>query len=618
MAFVTADRVSDTTTTTGTGTITVSGVAPTSYKALSTVLSVGDTFYYCIQSQTTAEWESGLGTYVSLNAFVRTTVLASSNSGSLVSFTAGVKTVFMTLAATKTVQIDSSDVATVPILHAGTNTTWSSAKLHVSGTTDTSYSSFNPFLGLVTAEGASNSFVGYIYNNSAPSTFAFPTGVSGYGKLSSAGSCVFGVYGLGEIYSATGSAVAAEVTVRNYSGNAPDTNLPPDQSIGTATAVPVGLQVTCGGNNNSSIGVVIGPEGGASVKFNTALYVPSNAFVQYGLYVANSTGATASAVFLDKVGVGTASPNAQLQVTGSSTVSLQTNVAAIIGPNVTSDLLLGSVNGVNPFIASQGAYTLSFRTNANERMSIDSSGNVFVASGNLTFSGTGQRITGDMSNATLANRLAFQSSTTNGSTTVYALPNGSGSVSTFTAHNASDPTNAAYMRIYSGSTVNRLESNRNGSGTYLPMGFSVGGTSDVMYLDTSGNVGMGATSLSAKLQVVGSATVSSQTNVAAIFGVGVTSELLLGSVNGNNPFVASQGAYPLSFRVNNAEVMRLDSSGNVGIGTTSVGGGVVVVAIANATTVPASNPTGGGVLYVQAGALKYRGSSGTVTTLAAA
>ncbi len=60
-------------------------------------------------------------------------------------------------------------------------------------------------------------------------------------------------------------------------------------------------------------------------------------------------------------------------------------------------------------------------------------------------------------------------------------------------------------------------------------------------------------------------------------------------------------------------------AGNVGVGTDSQwGGGVGVVAMANAATVPATNPTGGGVLYVQGGALRYRGSSGTVTTIAPA
>ena len=50
--------------------------------------------------------------------------------------------------------------------------------------------------------------------------------------------------------------------------------------------------------------------------------------------------------------------------------------------------------------------------------------------------------------------------------------------------------------------------------------------------------------------------------------------------------------------------------------TFSSGGGVGIVFIANATTVPTTDPTGGGILYVEGGALKYRGSSGTVTTLA--
>jgi hypothetical protein len=52
--------------------------------------------------------------------------------------------------------------------------------------------------------------------------------------------------------------------------------------------------------------------------------------------------------------------------------------------------------------------------------------------------------------------------------------------------------------------------------------------------------------------------------------------------------------------------------------TTSIGGGAGVLGIANATTVPTTNPSGGGILYVESGALKYRGSSGTITTLGAA
>jgi hypothetical protein len=48
----------------------------------------------------------------------------------------------------------------------------------------------------------------------------------------------------------------------------------------------------------------------------------------------------------------------------------------------------------------------------------------------------------------------------------------------------------------------------------------------------------------------------------------------------------------------------------------SYGGGTGVEFIANATAAPTSNPTGGGILFVQSGSLKWRGSSGTVTTIA--
>lgn len=59
--------------------------------------------------------------------------------------------------------------------------------------------------------------------------------------------------------------------------------------------------------------------------------------------------------------------------------------------------------------------------------------------------------------------------------------------------------------------------------------------------------------------------------------------------------------------------------GNLSLfGAGSFGSGVNVVFVANATTAPTTNPTGGGILYCESGALKYRGSSGTVTTLGAA
>jgi hypothetical protein len=72
---------------------------------------------------------------------------------------------------------------------------------------------------------------------------------------------------------------------------------------------------------------------------------------------------------------------------------------------------------------------------------------------------------------------------------------------------------------------------------------------------------------------------------------------------------------PLLFNTNNTERMRIDSAGNLLVGMTAIAtSSAKTIHLANAT-VPTANPTGGGVLYVESGALKYRGSSGTVTTL---
>jgi hypothetical protein len=94
MAFVVKDRVKETTTTTGTGTVTLAGAA-TGFQSFA---AIGDTnsTYYAIVAQTGTEWEVGIGTYTSSGTTLsRTTVLSSSNSGSLVDFTAGTKDVFV-------------------------------------------------------------------------------------------------------------------------------------------------------------------------------------------------------------------------------------------------------------------------------------------------------------------------------------------------------------------------------------------------------------------------------------------------------------------------------------------------------------------------------------------
>ena len=114
-------------------------------------------------------------------------------------------------------------------------------------------------------------------------------------------------------------------------------------------------------------------------------------------------------------------------------------------------------------------------------------------SGNLTFTGTGNRITGDFSNATIANQVAIQSSTTNGSTNLNLAPNGTSLISALTANNNANIFNSHPAQLIALSTEMRLTAAaiNNGGGTYLPMTFYTGGA-ERMRIDTSGNVTVGA------------------------------------------------------------------------------------------------------------------------------
>jgi len=108
MALVIADRVRETTTTTGTGTITLGG-AVSNFETFTANLSNSDTTYYSIVDNTNGTFEVGLGTFTSSGTtLARTTVIASSNSNSAVNFGSGTKDVFITIPATKMIVKDAS------------------------------------------------------------------------------------------------------------------------------------------------------------------------------------------------------------------------------------------------------------------------------------------------------------------------------------------------------------------------------------------------------------------------------------------------------------------------------------------------------------------------------
>jgi hypothetical protein len=98
MALIFADRVRDTSTTTGTGTITLADSAPTGFRKFGDVCANGDTVPYTIEMG--GEWEVGIGTYsTSGPTLSRDTIKASSNGGSAVNFSAGTKQVYLSAIA---------------------------------------------------------------------------------------------------------------------------------------------------------------------------------------------------------------------------------------------------------------------------------------------------------------------------------------------------------------------------------------------------------------------------------------------------------------------------------------------------------------------------------------
>jgi hypothetical protein len=108
MALVVKDRVKETTSTTGTGTLTLGG-AVTGFQTFTSVLSNSDTTYYAIFESSTGQFEVGLGTFTSSGTtLARTTILESSNSGNAINLTAGAADVFITQPAEKAVYLDSS------------------------------------------------------------------------------------------------------------------------------------------------------------------------------------------------------------------------------------------------------------------------------------------------------------------------------------------------------------------------------------------------------------------------------------------------------------------------------------------------------------------------------
>jgi len=144
MAFAVADRVKETSTTTGTGTLNLGGAEP-GYQTFVAGVGTGNTTYYAIVNRATSEFEVGVGTVTdaSPDTLSRDTIISSSNGGSAVNFSAGTKDVICTLPSEKSYVLDnagdttiSADLSVTSISGSGAGLTTLNASNVSSGTLD--------------------------------------------------------------------------------------------------------------------------------------------------------------------------------------------------------------------------------------------------------------------------------------------------------------------------------------------------------------------------------------------------------------------------------------------------------------------------------------------------
>ena len=168
MALILGDRIQETSTSVGTGTITLAG-AVTGYQSFA-VVGNNNTTYYTIADQSGSNWEVGIGTYTLANtSLARTTVLASSNANNAVTFGAGTKSVFVTYPAEKAIYSDAGNVTTIA--------NFASGNVNITGGTISGVSG----LGTMASQNANNvTITGGSLNNvtigaTTPSTAKFTT-----------------------------------------------------------------------------------------------------------------------------------------------------------------------------------------------------------------------------------------------------------------------------------------------------------------------------------------------------------------------------------------------------------------------------------------------------------
>jgi hypothetical protein len=209
-------------------------------------------------------------------------------------------------------------------------------------------------------------------------------------------------------------------------------------------------------------------------------------------------------------------------------------------------------------------------------------------------------IQGDFDNATLNNRTKLQTTTTNATTNVYVVPNGSSTSAGVSVANNSSLTNASkIVMATNGSTDTQIISGVNGSGSYLPLSFYTNNAL-AMQITTAGNVGIGTTPTNGRLVVNGNIIPSGAPSTywgidyAPVDGTG-------------NSFVTLAYGATYDLAPGSGIVFVMENSSNIGVLMAQVAyGGVYIVSDPSARYSPSVNTASKVNLYYNPGTGTYR------------
>ena len=581
MALVVKDRVKEATTTTGTGTISLDGAA-TGFQTFVAGIGTTNTTYYAIVDNNTGDYEVGIGTITDAtpDTLSRDTILESSNAGSAVNLQAGTKDVFCTYPAEKSVYLDSSG----QLILDGTAITATASELNfVDGVTSSIQTQIDSFANSL--EGVKND---YVYTATASQTVFS-------GADDNTNTLVIDLAGLVNVF-LNGVRLIRDT---DYTVSAAGDSI----TLTTGATVNDLLEVEVFGNFTGQSGAEVGITGG----------------LIDGVDIGNTTAGDGTFVDLTATGTTTLAG-----ATTSADITFGDNDKAIFGAG--SDLQIYH-DGSNSYIAETGTGNLKILgDNIYLKNSADTetalryipSGEIRLYYANaekLTTTNTGIDVTGtvtadgltvdtdgivyDSGNVGIGatspdifsfgstyKAFAVQNTTSNGNNVQYLTADGTGS-------STLQWTNQTYRRAAitddSSSNLKFSTNGSNSSSTGITERMRINSNGDISFYEETGTTAKLFWDASAESLGIG-------TTSPAIYGVNNAEDLVIGQGDGNHgitisSFNTSNGTIAfsdttnatvgrgfvdydhnidaMSFGTLSSERMRIDSSGRVGIGTSS-------------------------------------------------